>query len=165
MAWRFSTRTSVATLLITHPCISSIYELSHWCLDKMVAILQMAISDAFSWMEKFWCRLEFRSNVFLKIQLVEWLGAVRYQASVWTNVDMIYIRGKVALICQLSFYHVPLMNKIICILKVEMEMVWSRLCKYTINDDNQCDSNSKSIIFNLVIQNSSLATHSEIALR
>ena len=99
MAWCFSTRASVVTMLSTHPCISSclwvklfqvprhsiyhkhsphlfwsfiskfIYLLTHWGRDIMDAISQKTFSSAFCRTKIFEFRLNFHWSLFLRVQL------------------------------------------------------------------------------------------------
>ena len=56
--------------------------LTHWGQDKMAAISQMTLSNAFSWMKMLEFRLRFHWSLFLRVQLTtiqhwfrQWLGA------------------------------------------------------------------------------------------
>ena len=42
--------------------------LTHWCWDKMAAISQMIVSNAFPWMKMLEFRLRFHWNLFLRFQ-------------------------------------------------------------------------------------------------
>ena len=66
--------------------------LTHWGRDKMAAISQTTVLNAFSWMKmiEFW--LKFHLSFFLRVQLTiiqhfsdNGLAPVRRQAIIWTN--------------------------------------------------------------------------------
>ena len=75
--------------------------LTHWGRDKMDAISQTTLSNAFSWMTMLGLRLEFHWNVFLRVQFIifqhwfrYWLGADQatshYLNQWWFNYRRIY---------------------------------------------------------------------------
>ena len=58
------------------------YRLTHWGRDKMAAVSQTTLSNAFSWMKMLEFRLRFHWRLFLRVQLTifqhwfrQWLGA------------------------------------------------------------------------------------------
>ena len=59
------------------------YPVTHPGWDKMAAILQMTISNAFSWMKMFEFRLKFHWNLFPRVQLAIWQHWFRY----WLSTD------------------------------------------------------------------------------
>ena len=46
-----------------------VFFLTHWGRDKMAAVSQTTLSNAFSWMKMLECRLRFHWSLFLRVQL------------------------------------------------------------------------------------------------
>ena len=81
--------------------IELLQSLTHWGWDKMNAILQTTLSNAFSWITMLEFRLEFHWNLFLGVQFTifqhwfrEWLGADQatshYLNQWWLNYRRIF---------------------------------------------------------------------------
>ena len=75
--------------------------LTHWGRDKMAAISQTTLSNAFSWMKKLEFRLKFQWSLFIRVQLIIfqhwfrwWLGAfqatIHYLNQWWLDYRRIY---------------------------------------------------------------------------
>ena len=78
--------------------LSHIY-LTHWGRDKMAAISQTTLSNAFSWMKMLEFRLQFHWIMFLgsnwqysRIGSDNGLAPIRRQAIIWTNDDPVQRR-------------------------------------------------------------------------
>ena len=95
-----------AGVAVMCPSIPSIFDiwaplLTHWGQDKMAAISQMTLSNAFSWMKIYAFWLRFHWSVFLRVKLTifqlwfrYWLGAdqatTHYLNQWWLDYRRIY---------------------------------------------------------------------------
>ena len=58
--------------------------LTHWGRDKMAAISQTILSNAFSWMKMFEFRLKFHWKLFLRVQLTIFQHWLRWWLGAWS---------------------------------------------------------------------------------
>ena len=126
MSWCFSTRASVATVLITHPCIPS-------CLWVNAIIPEQ---DAQNFADDiFKCVLlikhckfmdKFDGNALGNIWLMKnnlILGLNSQKSIIWTNDDL----------CHLYIYVSPGLKRIKAFLKQNIDVFWHELCKIVIS--------------------------------
>ena len=57
--------------------ITGYTSLTHWGRDKMAAIIQTTLSNAFSWMKMLEFRLKFHWSLFLRVQLTRFQHCLR----------------------------------------------------------------------------------------
>ena len=62
-------RSTYSGMVLTSIRLHTPSRLTYWGRDKMVDISQMTLSNAFSWMKIFKCRLKCQWNSFLRVQL------------------------------------------------------------------------------------------------
>ena len=77
----------------------SFWRLTHWGRDKMAAVSQTMISNAFSWMKMYEFHLKFHWSLFLRFQLTifqhwfrYWLGAVQATSHYLNQWWLVYWR-------------------------------------------------------------------------
>ena len=77
----------------------SFWRLTHWGRDKMAAVSQTMISNAFSWMKMYEFHLKFHLSLFLRFQLTifqhwfrYWLGAVQATSHYLNQWWLVYWR-------------------------------------------------------------------------
>ena len=90
--------------------------LSQWGLNKMAATLPMAFSSAFSWTEMF----DYLNKTSLKYQywFRLWLGAIRHQAIIWTNVYLVLWHHMASVRFHELYKSLWIMSSLYCLLNI-----------------------------------------------